>query len=203
MQENQNTLIEPYGGRLVNLLVPAQEREVLLARAAGLPRLQLTTRNVCALELLSVGGFSPLECFMGRDDYERVLEEMRTADGTLFPLPVTLHATRDAGLKLDSEVALADQHNNLLAVMRFEEIYEWDRRREARLSCGTEDGRYPLVAEMNSWGALYVSGRMCVLALPRYHDFRDLRLAPASRRSGAPMSSPSRPEALCTARTRN
>jgi sulfate adenylyltransferase len=175
-------LIGPYGGRLVSLLADAEEREELRARAAGLPRLQLTPRNLCDLELLATGGFSPLARFMGRADYERVLEEMRLADGTLFPLPVTLTFKPGDAVREDCEVALVDQFNNPLAVMRAEEIYEWDKSREARLAYGTEDLRHPLVAEMNSWGDLCVSGELRVIQLPQYYDFKSLRLTPAQVR---------------------
>lgn len=89
-------LIPPYGGRLINLTPPDEEREELRARDASLPRLQLTPRNICDLELHANGAFSPLDRFMGRADYERVLEEMRLDSGALFPLPVTLAVGRDA-----------------------------------------------------------------------------------------------------------
>jgi sulfate adenylyltransferase len=171
-------LIKPYGEKLVNLLVPEEEREDLRVKAASLPRIQLSARNVCDLELLATGGFSPLRSFMNRSDYDRVLEEMRLSSDVLFPLPVTLTVNKDAGIKLDTEMALADQHNNVLAVMNVEEIFEWERDREARLAYGTNDLRHPLVAEMNSWGDLCVSGQMRVLQLPRYYDFRTLRLSP-------------------------
>ena len=120
---------------------------------------------------------------MGRADYERVLGEMRLASGALFPLPLTLPVRRDAGVALDAEVALADQHNNLLAVMRIEDIYEWDREREARAAYGTTDLRHPLVAEAHSWGELYAAGSLRVLQLPRYYDFKPLRLTPAQVRA--------------------
>ncbi|HEX7174450.1 MAG TPA: bifunctional sulfate adenylyltransferase/adenylylsulfate kinase [Pyrinomonadaceae bacterium] len=176
-------MIGPYGGRLVSLLVPEGEREAVRERAAAaLPRVQLTPRSVCDLELLATGAFSPLGGFMGRADYERVLEEMRLASGALFPLPVTLPVAADANVKVDEEVALVDQHNNLLAVMRVEEVFEREDEREAALACGTRDARHPLVAEMNSWGRLYVAGRPRVLELPRYYDFRNLRLTPAEVR---------------------
>ena len=176
--EPEDMLIKPYGEKLVNLLVPEEERDDLRVKAGSLPRVQLSARNVCDLELLATGGFSPLSSFMNRADYDRVLDEMRLTSGVLFPLPVTLTVDQDASVKLDSELALADQHNNVLAVMNVEEIFEWDREREARLACGTNDLRHPLVAEMNSWGDLCVSGQMRVLQLPRYYDFRTLRLSP-------------------------
>ena len=171
-------MIEPYGSQLVNLLVESEERESLLARAAQLPRLQLTPRNICDLELLATGGFSPVTRFFGKDDYQRVLAEMRLGDGILFPIPLTLPVSADAGLRLDAEVALADQQNNLLAVMRVEELYEWDRESEAQQVYGTQDPRHPLVAEMHSWGKYNLSGELRVLALPRYYDFSALRLTP-------------------------
>ena len=175
-------LIPPYGGTLVNLNTPDEEREDLRAHAASLPRLQLTPRNVCDLELLANGAFSPLDRFMRRADYERVLEEMRLDSGALFPMPITLTVRRDAGISLDAEVALADSYNNLLAVMHVEEIYEWDRAREARLAYGTEDVRHPTVAEMNSWGELCISGPIRLIAPPPHYDFRSLRLGPAEVR---------------------
>src|SRR3954466_16060734 len=175
-------LIEAYGGRLVSLVADEEEREELRARAATLPRLQLTPRNLCDLELIATGGFSPLARFMNEADYTRVLEEMRLADGTLFPMPVTLTFKAGEAFRLDEEVALVDQFNNPLAVMRAEEIYGWDKSREARLAYGTEDLRHPLVAEMNSWGEVCVSGALRVIHLPRYYDFKRLRLSPAQVR---------------------
>jgi sulfate adenylyltransferase len=178
MNEQEKTLIEPYGGKLVNLLAGDEEQEELRSRAADLPRLQLTPRNICDLELLATGAFSPLDRFLARADYSRVLEEMRLESGVLFPLPITLTVERNSKVELDGEVALADQYNNLLAIMRVEEIYEWDKAAEARLAYGTTDLRHPLVAEMNSWGELCISGPLRVLKLPHYYDFTSLRLTP-------------------------
>ncbi|MCA1630420.1 MAG: bifunctional sulfate adenylyltransferase/adenylylsulfate kinase [Acidobacteria bacterium] len=151
------------------------------ARAGGLTRLQLTPRTLCDLELLATGGFSPLGRFMGRRDYERVLGEMRLADGTVFPVPVTLNIAPDAGVRLDREIALTDEQNNLLALMRVEEIFERSCEEE-RSVCGTTDPRHPLVAEMNTWGGLCASGHLRVLALPQHQDFKSLRLTPSGVR---------------------
>ena len=76
-------LIAPFGGKLVNLIAEEKEREELLARAPKLSSIKITMRNLCDLELLATGGFSPLTTFIGKADYERVLHEMRLADGTL------------------------------------------------------------------------------------------------------------------------
>jgi sulfate adenylyltransferase len=178
-----NSLISPHGGRLIELLVPDNKRDQLAARAAKLPRLQLTPRNICDLELIATGGFSPLDRFMGKADYQRVLEEMRLNNGALFPLPVTLTCKKDQAPTFGDEITLVDQFNNPLAVMRVEEIYQWDKDREARHAYGTNDLRHPLVAEMNSWGDLCVSGQLSVLQLPFHYDFKSLRSTPLEVRA--------------------
>lgn len=150
-----------------------------LARAKELPTIKLSERAICDLELLGTGAFAPLDRFMSAADYARVLEEMRLASGALFPIPVTLPIANDAQVALDSQVALLDSRNEILAVMTVEEIYEWDLAATSRQVFGTEDARHPLVAEMHSWGRRNVSGSLQVLNLPRHYDFRELRLTPA------------------------
>ena len=176
------TLIEPYGGELVDLISTVEDHEEALSRASRLPTVQLTQRSLCDLELLSAGAFSPVSRFLGERDYRRVLDEMRLADGALFPIPITLSIQPEPWLKLDQEIALADERNNLLAIMRVEELYEWDRELEAKSIYGTTDVRHPLVAEMHSWGKLNISGKLEVFALPRHYDFQNLRLTPAQVR---------------------
>ncbi|MCJ7796299.1 MAG: adenylyltransferase, partial [Thermoleophilia bacterium] len=141
-------LIDPYGGKLVDLFAPADAIQELHARAGGLPSIQISERAACDLEMLAVGGFSPLDRFMGKADYERVLSEMRLADGHLFPVPVTLPVRPDHGLHLDRTIALRDSKNDLLAIMDVEDIYPWSRDALAERVLGTRDLRHPLVAEM-------------------------------------------------------
>ena len=181
--ETKAGLIGPYGGRLVDLLVPPEELEAARAHANTLPSIQLSDRALCDLELLATGAFSPLDRFMDRADYERVLTEMRLAGGTIFPIPVTLPVDRIDDLHYDREIALRDGKNNLLAVMTVEEIYTWDRAAAAQQVFGTQDPAHPLVAEMTRWGSLNLSGPLRVLALPRHYDFTDLRLTPAQTRA--------------------
>ena len=183
LHDRHATLIAPYGGELVDLLVPEAERELVTTLAALLPRIQLTQRNLCDLELLATGGFSPLRKFMGRKDYHSVLHSMRLSDGTLFPIPITLPVARSLNLSEGADVALVDERNNLLAIMRVEELYEWDRELEAKSVYGTTDLRHPLVAEMHGWGEVCISGELKVVRLPEYYDFRRLRLTPAEVRA--------------------
>ncbi len=175
-------LISPYGGKLVDLLVPEHEQAHLKSYAAQLPSLQLSERSICDLELLAIGGFSPLDRFMGQEDYQRVLDEMRLANGYVFPIPITLPVSPDENIRLGQEIALRDQKNNILAVMTIEEIYEWDVTETAQKVFGTTDLRHPLVAEMHRWGPLNISGRLRVLQLPLRYDFKSLRLTPAQTR---------------------
>ena len=89
-QAERSRLISPYGGQLVNLLVPPDETEALKQRAGRLPSLQISERAACDLELLATGAFSPLDRFMGKADFQRVLDEMRLMSGHIFSIPVTL-----------------------------------------------------------------------------------------------------------------
>jgi sulfate adenylyltransferase len=175
-------LVSPYGGKLVNLVIEDEERTELTQNANMLPSIQLSNRSLCDLEILATGGFSPLERFMGKADYDRVVEEMRLANGLIFPMPITLPIDEDTPLRLGKEVALRDNKNNLIAIMKVEEAFAWDADREAHHVCGTTDARHPLVAEMETWGNVYISGPLRVINLPRAYDFTELRQSPAQVR---------------------
>lgn len=176
-------LIAPYGGTLVNLLVPDEERPALHAHASTLPAVRLSERAACDLEMLAVGAFSPLAGFMGEADYRSVLERMRLASGHLFPIPITLSVDPAPGVAVGREVVLCDARNNPLAVMRIDEMYPYDRDEEVRLVYGTVDPSHPLVAEMQRWPGVNIAGPLRVLATPRHYDFTELRLTPAQTRA--------------------
>jgi sulfate adenylyltransferase len=179
----KHELVTPYGGTLVDLLVQGEEREELIQRAATLPSFQLSVRSTCDLELLATGAFSPLDRFMGKEDYESVVESMRLKNGMLFPIPVTLPISGSSEVTLGRELALRDAKNNLLAVMTVEEVWQRDVEWEAASVCGTTDVRHPLVAEMHIWGPSYVSGSLKVVNLPKRYDFTDLRMTPETVRT--------------------
>ncbi len=183
MTETKQAIIAPYGGKLVNLVVTGDERQALIEKASHLQSIKISPRNLCDLELLATGAFSPLDRFMGHKDYERVLEEMRLADGTLFPLPITLTVDKEAYDSLGEEVVLRDAQNNLIAVMTIEEAFPYDKDKEARLAYGSTDTKHPMVSEMVRWGNLCISGELKVINLPKYYDFKDLRHTPAEVRA--------------------
>lgn len=175
-------LIEPCGGKLVDLVISARRAEELKMLSAHLPSLQLSSRSACDLELLATGAYSPLDRFMGKADYDRVLSEMRLGEGHLFPIPITLPVKADHSFSVGNQVALRSAKNELLAIMTIEEIYEWDRQEAARQVFGTEGVRHPLVAEMSRWGEVNISGPIKVLQTPPHADFRALRLTPVETR---------------------
>ena len=108
---------------------------------------------------------------------------MRLANGTLWPIPITLPVADDAPVQAGASVALRNSKNELLAVMRVAEVYPWNLEREAIAVAGKNDPRHPLVAEMAGWGKRYVAGPLHVVNLPRYYDFAELRLTPAQVRA--------------------
>jgi sulfate adenylyltransferase len=177
------TLIPPYGGRLVDLMVPQGELAEAREYASTLPSLQISPRAVCDLEMLASGAFSPVDRFMGEADFRRVLAEMRLADGTLFPMPITLPVAADAGLRVGTDIALRDSMNDLLAIMTIDELYPWDPADLAERVLGSQDAKHPLVNEMTRWGRLNASGPIRMLQMPRHYDFQDLRRTPAEVRA--------------------
>src|SRR6266702_1757191 len=132
-------LIAPYGGSLVDLMVPAEARDEVKARASQLPSVQLSERSVCDLELLATGAFSPLDRFMGQADHQRVLDEMRLSSGQLFPIPIALPVEAEGAPRLDTDVALRTPKNDLLAILTVDEMYPWDRDEVADKAFGSRD----------------------------------------------------------------
>lgn len=175
-------LVRPYGGVLADLRATPQRSAELRELAITLPSIQLSERSLCDLELLATGAFSPLDRFMSRDDYQRVLEQMRLGSGIVWPIPVTLPVREDAPVHLDRPVALRSAKNELLAIMQVREIYQWDREEAARKVLGTTDLRHPLVAEMQRWGRYFISGPLEVVEIPQQYDFRELRRTPLETR---------------------
>lgn len=180
-----DALIAPHGGTLKDLYLPPEQAEVLKLRSAQLPGLDLDTRQLCDLELLLSGAFSPLEGFLGRRDYDRVVEELRLEDGTLWPIPITLDVTEDFASQLHagSEVALRDSQGVPLAVLEVSDVYWPDRLHEAKRVFGTTDRLHPGVAELlERTQSAAIGGTLRGIQRPAHYDFDELRDTPRGLR---------------------
>ncbi|MEF3168241.1 MAG: bifunctional sulfate adenylyltransferase/adenylylsulfate kinase [Deltaproteobacteria bacterium] len=176
----------PHGGVLCDLLASPDEALKLREKSVAYPSIDLDARQVSDLELLVSGGFSPLKGYMGRADYENVLEEMRLADGTLWPLPVVLAVSEKTAERLapGTRAALRDPEGFMLAVLDVEEIWRPDRKLEARKLYSTDELTHPGVARiLEDEGPVLVSGPVTGLSLPMHFDYRTLRLTPAELRA--------------------
>jgi sulfate adenylyltransferase len=180
-----DALVPPHGGVLRDLYLPTSEAESLKRRSASLPQWTLNQRQLCDLELLLNGGFSPLQGFLGRVDYDRVLKEMRLADGTLWPMPITLDVDEAfaAGLPEGAQISLNDVQGTPMAVLTVEDIYFPDHIAEARAVFGTTDRTHPGVAELlDRTGPVYLGGRLQGIQSPAHYDFANLRHSPRQLR---------------------
>lgn len=181
VSEEAVNLIEPYGGKLVDLFVSEEEAVFLRERAVSIESLVLSNRALCDLEMLATGAFSPLKTFLNQKDYMSVLETMRLNDGTLFPIPVTLPVSKE--YRIGQEIALRDGYGTLLAIMTVEDVYGWDSDEYSRKVLGTNDEAHSLVKELKTWGRYNTSGELKVLALPGRRDFSRFRLTPRETRA--------------------
>jgi sulfate adenylyltransferase len=180
-------LIAPHGGELVDLYVQPKQAADLKAHSREWPSWDLTPRQVCDLELLMSGGFSPLTGFLSRKDYEGVCHNMRLASGVLWPMPITLDVTEELAKKLtpgSSKVALRDGEGVMLAVLHVEDVWQPDRQAEAKAVFGSTSAAHPGADyAMNKSNPWYVGGRVEGIQDPSHYDFRTLRFTPAELRA--------------------
>lgn len=176
----------PHGGELTNLLIRPDRIAELKADSKNWTSLELTRRQLCDLELLMNGGFSPLKGFMSRSDYESVCCNLRLKDGTLWPIPVVLDVTEEFAKSIGpgSVVALRDPEGVLLAALHVEERWEADRMQEAQAVYGTTSCDHPGVDYLlKRTGPLYLGGKIEGVQLPAHYDFRSVRLTPGDLRA--------------------
>ena len=178
-------LIEPHGGTLKNLYLDDEAAEAEKVKAQRLRSWDLTERQMCDIELLLNGGFSPLEGFMSQLDYESVLEKMRLEDGTLWPIPVTLDVSEAfaAEASVGEEIALRSPEGRLIATMAISDIWTPDKAREAEQVFGANDEAHPAVAYLHHRaGNVYLGGKLRGVEPPIHYDFRNLRKTPEQTR---------------------
>jgi sulfate adenylyltransferase len=167
-------------------MVDAARAARLKSASRDWPSWSLSARQICDLELMLNGGFSPLDRFIGSEDYESVCRRMRLADDSLWPVPVTLDVSEELGAQLavGDPLALRDPEGMMLAVVYVEELWRPDRKAEAQSVYGTLDAAHPGVDYlMRRAGPICVAGRIEGIRLPMHFDFRAWRLTPAEVRA--------------------
>ena len=177
--------VQPHGGNLVNLLVDADAAEALKNESGGFPSVTLTQRQLCDLELLLNGAFSPLTGFMTQAQYEPVVETMSLPDGSLWPIPIVLDVSEAFAekLKVGDQVALRDNEGFMPAVLEVEDIWTPDRQYEAERVYGTSDRSHPGVSYLiDDIKPVYVGGRVRGVQAPMHHDFENLWDSPEEMR---------------------
>ena len=178
-------LKEPHGGELKNLYLSAAEAAEEKARSKDWPSWDLTPRQLCDIELLLNGGFSPLEGFMGKADYDGVVSDMRLASGVLWPIPITMDVSQEfADTVSEGEViTLRDREGVLVATMTISDKWTPDRRAECEGVLGTTDDKHPEVDRLlNHSGPVYLGGKLKGVQAPRHFDFTHNRHSPQELR---------------------
>ena len=163
------------------LLLSEAEAEKLKSESIDMRSVTLSQRQLCDIELMMNGGFTPLDGFMDQESYMHVLESMRLPGGELWPIPVTLDVDKGVAEKIEpgSRVALRDQEGLILAVLDVSAIWEPDKRAEAQQVYGTTSMRHPGVRYLHErMGEVYVGGRVSGIQLPTHYDYQELRHSP-------------------------
>ena len=163
------------------LFAPAEQAEALKHHGANLPSWDLTDRQICDLELLMNRGFYPLTGFLGEDDYKSVLRDMRLADGSLWPIPITLDVSQDfaATCEVGDEIALRDPEGVILALLTISDKWVPNKQEEAVAVFGADDTAHPAVDYLyHQAGDVYLGGKITGLQAPTHYDFRQWRYSP-------------------------
>ncbi|MEO9826946.1 MAG: bifunctional sulfate adenylyltransferase/adenylylsulfate kinase [Paracoccaceae bacterium] len=168
------------------LYVSYESAQKLKKEAGDLKSWNLVPRQICDLELLMNGGFNPLKGFLSEEDYDGVVENMRLADGTLWPMPITLDVTEDfaESIELGQDIALRDQEGVILATMTVTNRWTPNKAREAEKVFGADDDTHPAVNYLhNTAGKVYLGGPITGLQQPNHYDFKMRRDTPNELRA--------------------
>ena len=158
-----------------------QSKDILKKKSINYPSWVLTDRQICDLEMILNGGFSPLGGFLGKDDYESVINDLRLNDGRLWPIPIMLDVTSEfaQSISIGNKITLKDKEGFSLAIMEITDIWEPDRIKEANLVFGTDDDSHPGVDYLlNECNPLYVGGTLDCIDFPHHYDYQHLRHTP-------------------------
>ena len=179
----ENT-IKPHGGELVNRQVEGTRKEQLISEAQTFPSLTLNPWSLSDLELIAIGGFSPLTGFMGEDDYTNVVENLHLANGLVWSIPITLPVTEAQAdtFEIGQQIALYGEDNHLYGVLTLEEKYTYDKANEAQKVYGTTEVEHPGVQKVFEKGNVYLTGPIELVDRPKHDEFVDFHLDPSETR---------------------
>ena len=184
--KHRTSLVQNNLAPIPELYVSYESAQKLKVEAADLVSWDLTPRQICDLELLMNGGFSPLKGFLTEEDYNGVVENMRLADGTLWPMPITLDVSEKfaEGLEEGQDIALRDQEGVILATMTVTDNWTPNKAREAEKVFGADDSAHPAVNYLhNTAGNVYLGGPVVGIQQPVHYDFRGRRDTPNELRA--------------------
>jgi len=179
-------IIEPHGGRLCELLVEEDVKSQLKIKLLNFKSLTLNDRQLCDIEMLLNGGFSPLTGFLGKSDYESVLMNNRLSDGTVWPIPITLDVSDDYSkeLNIGEKVVLRDHEGVPIAVLTISDKWTPNLKKEAEQVYGSSDATHPALNYIfNKSGTLYLGGKIEGLEYPRHYDYQLMRHTPSELRT--------------------
>ena len=204
-------LIEPHGGQLTNLILDREHAAEKKAESRDFPSWDLTPRQICDLEMLLNGGFSPLTGFMNQADYEGVCHDMHLKSGILWPMPITLDVSEAFAKNLtpgSTKIALRDAEGVMIAILHVEEVWQPDRSAEAKSVFASTSQAHPGVGSPDESQPpsimLGVGSKGCsfrVIMTLRPCDRRPLSFAPSSRISAGDALWLFRRATQCIART--
>ncbi|MFQ4143110.1 sulfate adenylyltransferase [Chlorogloeopsis sp. ULAP02] len=177
-------VIPPHGGQLVNRIATPEQKEVFLSKAEFLPRVQLDARAVSDLEMIAIGGFSPLTGFMNQEDYNRVVAEMRLANGTVWSIPITLSVTEEVAAPLSEGglIRLDNPEGQFIGVLELIQKYTYDKKHEVINVYRTDDQNHPGVQVVYNQGSVNLAGDVWLLERAPHPQFPAYQIDPAESR---------------------
>jgi sulfate adenylyltransferase len=178
--------ITPHGGTLVDRRVPAVEAKEFQREAQGLrSRHVLNVRQVCDLDMIGSGAYSPLDGFMRQADYRRVVEEMRLASGALWAIPITLPVADDlaSSVRLGERVALVDEEGAVHGTIEVQDVYRYDKEKEAQSVFRTTDAAHPGVQALETAPSVLIGGPVRVVPRPSNAPYAKYLLTPRETRA--------------------
>ncbi|MCM8833589.1 MAG: sulfate adenylyltransferase [Candidatus Omnitrophica bacterium] len=178
-------MIEPHGRKLINRIVSEKEKKRLKDKIFVMKSIKLNRRQVSDLEMIAIGAFSPLEGFMGKNDYENVLHNMRLSNNLVWPIPITLAVDKDQvkRFEIGEDISLLDEFGKVVGILHLKEVYSYDKELEAEKIYRTKDEKHPGVKAVYSQGDILLGGEVTLLEKPKHIEFNKYYLTPQETRN--------------------